>query len=66
MTEISKLTVGVKVVKCSECNRVEVVRCRDCKHMIIEPLGRYCSVWRAHNGMGDEGFCNYGERKDDA
>ena len=44
---------------------VEVVRCKDCKHMIIEPLGRYCPVWRAHNGMGDEGFCNYGERKDE-
>ena len=44
---------------------VEVVRCNDCKHMVTTPDGlRLCSVWCAINGMGDEGFCNYGERKD--
>lgn len=41
-----------------------VVRCKDCKHMTIEPCGRYCHVWGFFNGAGDEGFCNYGERKD--
>ncbi len=34
MTEISKLTVGVKVIKCSECDRVEVVRCGHCLHLL--------------------------------
>ena len=42
------------------------VRCKDCKHM--EKVGlnnhRYCNVWRHINGMGDDGYCNYGERKD--
>ena len=44
---------------------VEVVRCKDCKHIENSPYGRYCTVWHGHNGMGDEGFCNYGERKSD-
>lgn len=42
---------------------VEVVRCGECKHIENSPYGRYCTVWHGHNGMGDEGFCNYGERK---
>lgn len=44
---------------------VPVVRCLDCKHMIPQSHTRYCTVWNAVNGMGDDGFCNYGERKDD-
>lgn len=44
---------------------VEVVRCRDCRHMELTPIGlRMCDVWGHVNGMGDEGFCNYGERND--
>ena len=43
---------------------VEVVRCRECKHMIPQSHKRYCTVWNAVNGMGDDGFCNYGERKE--
>ena len=42
---------------------VPVVRCRECKHIENSPYGRYCTVWHGHNGMGDDGFCNYGERK---
>ena len=45
---------------------VEVVRCRECKHMIPQSHTRYCTVWHAANGMGDNGFCNYGERKEGA
>lgn len=45
---------------------VSVVRCRECKHMIPQSHTRYCTVWNAVNGMGDEGFCNYGERKEGA
>lgn len=46
---------------------VPVVRCEDCKRMTRQiGLGtRYCKVWSNFNGMGDEGFCNYGERKTD-
>ena len=44
---------------------VEVVRCKECKHMEVTPdCLRWCHVWNGINGMGDEGFCNYGERKD--
>ena len=44
---------------------VEVVRCKDCKHMEITPYKlRWCNVWEGINGMGDDGYCNYGERKD--
>ena len=43
---------------------VPVVRCRECKHMIPQSHTRYCTVWNAVNGMGDDGFCNYGERKE--
>ena len=42
---------------------VEVVRCKDCKYMIQWADVRYCTVWDGVNGMGDDGFCNYGERK---
>ena len=40
-----------------------VVRCKDCKHMIPQSHTRYCTVWNGANGMGDDGFCNYGERR---
>ena len=44
---------------------IEVVRCKDCVHMEHTPDGlRWCNVWGGINGMGDEGFCNYGERND--
>ena len=44
---------------------VEVVRCKDCKHMEVTPYNlRLCNVWDSINGMGDDGFCNYGERRD--
>lgn len=44
---------------------VEVVWCKDCKHMTLE-MGyvRFCNVWEKPNGMGDDGFCNYGELKE--
>lgn len=43
---------------------VEVVHCKDCVHMKEQFNARYCEIWCMFNGMGDEGFCNYGERKD--
>lgn len=43
---------------------VEIVRCKDCKHMEITPDNlRWCNAWNSINGMGDEGYCNYGKRK---
>ena len=41
------------------------VHCGECVHMTNHYCGgRLCKLWGAVNGMGDEGFCNYGERKD--
>ena len=40
---------------------VEVVRCKDCRHITVERGLCFCNVWEKFNGMGYEGFCNYGE-----
>lgn len=42
-----------------------VVRCKDCVHMENRFNARFCKVWCMFNGMGDDGFCNYGERRTD-
>lgn len=42
----------------------EVVRCKDCVHMKNQFNARFCNVWCMFNGMGDEGFCNYGEKRE--
>lgn len=43
---------------------VPFVHCKDCVHMKLLDSGyRYCLVWRGVNGLGDEGFCNYGEKR---
>ena len=44
---------------------VEVVRCKDCKkgHPELAPNGGvWCAKW--NHVFGDDGFCSYGERKD--
>ncbi len=43
--------------------RIKVVRCKECRHMANVKGFRWCQVWQGVNGMGDEGFCNYGEVK---
>ena len=46
-------------------DEVVVTRCRDCMHMEITPDKlRWCNVWSGINGMGDDGYCNYGEKID--
>ena len=62
--EYSESDIGYMIRKRHTVDAVEVVRCRDCKHMIMRSNMRYCAVWHGPNGMGDDGFCNYGERKD--
>ena len=41
---------------------VEVVRCKDCRHISVERGLCFCNVWEKFNGMGYDGFCNYGEK----
>lgn len=50
---------------CTAPDVVKVVRCKDCKYMETygDFNGRYCHTWGFFNGAGDDGFCNYGERK---
>lgn len=54
------------------CDRIEilsaadvepVVRCKDCRHLYFKDMSAYCphSVSACH----PDGFCNYGERRDD-
>ena len=45
---------------------VEVVRCKDCVHCKVAFNGRYCEIWGMFNGLGDDGFCNYGEIKNES
>ena len=42
---------------------IEVVRCKDCKYYVVQ--GLECRYPR-HNGIiGMNGFCSYGERKEE-
>ena len=40
---------------------VEVVKCKDCRHISVERGLCFCNLWEKFNGMGYDGFCNYGE-----
>lgn len=42
----------------------EVVRCNDCVHAEEKFGSTYCKAWNMFNTYRDEGFCNYGRRKD--
>jgi hypothetical protein len=44
---------------------VEVVRCRDCKHLVINPFGNgdICCRWDEWIYPEPNDFCSYGERK---
>ena len=51
------------IAKATTIDAVEVVRCKDCRHMEKSQSGGHCHIWRLYNGHGDDGFCCYGERK---
>ena len=51
--------LGYKVAK------DEMVRCKDCKHQRNWQSMCYCTIWKTVHGMGEDGFCGYGERKED-
>ena len=57
--------VCVKGVSCKTVKpkpeMVAVVRCKDCRHISVESGLCFCNVWEKFNGMGYDGFCNYGE-----
>lgn len=46
------------------CDMQEVVRCKDCKHLMFSDMYGECS--QAHMGIvRPDDFCSYGERKDE-
>ena len=78
----STLQMGRRVVyraKQELASRVEVVRCKDCKHrgdypcpmyyeqLVEQNYGDGCIEyeWAEHDRTLDNGFCSLGERKDD-
>lgn len=70
MTEREKLRQWLDAVEsgvCADCERVAVIRCKDCKH--YEPYYIKFSLERRGDGncklkdanTEDNGFCNYGK-----
>jgi len=65
---LAEMVVDVRDIEdAPTIDAVPVVRCKDCKYMekYAAHPARFCKVWRSYNGMGDDGYCNYGERKCD-
>ena len=46
-----------------ECPLVEVVRCKDCKHCSCDSI--FNEYWCNGRKVVSDGFCNYGEKKDE-
>lgn len=52
------------IVGCEQAMK-GIVRCKDCIHMSRLINMVHCNTWERFNGMGEDGFCSYGERKED-
>ena len=76
MGEFGELKYGITITKCSECERVEVVRCKDCvyakNNYLVHGLC-LCEKQMHHVVHGDrpknalmceDDFCSYGERRE--
>ena len=54
---------------CKEVDAVEVVRCKDCKWSTsygdLEDKWTRCTNLHGNPAMPDDGFCSYGERKEE-
>ena len=62
----STLQMGRRVIyraKQELANRVEVVRCKDCKYFVgNDKMLTHCSIYGAL--VADDDFCSYGERRE--
>lgn len=62
-------TVLMLLIQMHTVDAVEVVRCRDCKHLVLTAEGEHnprdcvCDYWMT-DGLNDNDFCSYGELKD--
>ena len=67
--EYSESDIGYMIRKRPTVDAVEVVRCRECKHLVLTSEGEHnpcdcvCDYWMT-DGLKDNDFCSYGERKD--
>ena len=61
----SQRKVWERLKQYEDSDAIPVVRCKDCRHITVERGLCFCNVWEKFNGMGYEGFCNYGERRSD-
>ena len=68
MGEFGELKYGITITKCSECDRVEVVRCKDCKHLMHSAIYKkyFCTnIYGLRNiCISNDDFCSYGERRE--
>ena len=58
-----RLAFKFDVADAPAIDAVEVVRCKDCKHRIIEPNDDWCECTGCD--INPDGFCEEGERKED-
>lgn len=60
------LQIGVTFTRCIECERVEVVRCKDCKYYEIHKptITLNCEREGKLIPMMPNDYCSYGERKE--
>ena len=66
--EYSESDIGYMIRKRPTVDAVEVVRCRDCKHLLKDVPGCTDFVGRcelANYMVGATGYCVYGERRAD-
>jgi hypothetical protein len=59
------LKIGVTFTPCEKCDRVEVVRCKDCKWFGRDMgYGKHdCKKYEMPYCLADD-FCSYGERRE--
>ena len=69
LSSVDEDTILDLVDSISTVDAVIVTRCKDCKHRIYKDMGEEigeiggCGLFNC--AMPNEGFCSYGERKDD-
>ena len=71
MAKIGEIEYGIKLIKCSECNRTDVIRCKDCRFWSCKDDGlngeRECFHFSDHglfvNYTTPDFYCAAGERE---
>lgn len=61
------LKLGVTFTRCNECERAEVVRCKDCKGRVSwyrNDFGSAVCGWSGLIVVDDISFCSHGEKMD--